>query len=56
MKMAAIVGKTIASMIPTESIRMVFWAAPIGPCGSRIFIGRSNPDFVLTTRIARNSN
>jgi hypothetical protein len=27
-------------MIPTESIRMVFSAAPIGPCGSRIFIAR----------------
>src|SRR5580704_19694757 len=33
-----IVGSTIASMIATESIRMVFSAAPIGPCGSRMFI------------------
>src|SRR4051812_34584967 len=32
------VGRTIASMIASESIRMVFSAAPIGPCGSRIFI------------------
>src|SRR5258708_14939250 len=31
-------GITIASMIASESIRMVLSAAPIGPCGSRIFI------------------
>src|SRR5579862_7740688 len=37
-KIARIVGSTIASMMATESIRMVFSAAPIGPCGSRIFI------------------
>src|SRR5215212_8768732 len=33
-----IVGTTIASMMATESIRMVLSAAPTGPCGSRIFI------------------
>jgi hypothetical protein len=33
-----IVGRTIASMIASESIRMAFSAAPIGPWGSRIFI------------------
>jgi hypothetical protein len=27
------VGATIASMIPVESIRIDFSAAPIGPCG-----------------------
>src|SRR5260370_4407518 len=32
------VGSTIASIMASESIRMVFSAAPIGPCGSRIFI------------------
>src|ERR1700692_72753 len=32
------VGTTIASIIATESIRMVLLAAPIGPCGSRMFI------------------
>src|SRR5215208_3503230 len=37
-RMATIVGTTIANMIATESIRMVLSAAPIGPCGSRIFI------------------
>jgi len=37
-KIATMVGRTIASMIASESIRMVFSAAPIGPCGSRIFI------------------
>ena len=37
-KIVTIVGSTIASMIVSESIRMVFSAAPIGPCGSRIFI------------------
>src|SRR3977135_829669 len=37
-KIVTIVGSTIASMIASESIRMVFSAAPIGPCGSRIFI------------------
>src|SRR6267154_3217765 len=37
-KIATIVGRTIASMIAIESIRMVLSAAPIGPCGSRIFI------------------
>src|SRR5258707_6903540 len=37
-KIATIVGSTIASMIASESIRMVFSATPIGPCGSRIFI------------------
>jgi hypothetical protein len=30
------VGSTIASMIASESIRMVLSAAPIGPCGSRM--------------------
>jgi len=40
-KIAMIVGSTIASMIPHESIRIVFSAAPIGPCGSRIFIARA---------------
>src|SRR5664279_3714392 len=34
------VGTTIASMIATESIRMVLSSAPIGPCGSRMFIGK----------------
>src|SRR3954454_8873045 len=37
-RIATIVGTTIASMIATESIRIVASAAPIGPCGSRIFI------------------
>src|SRR5712671_5036848 len=37
-KIVTIVGSTIASMIVSESIRMVFSTAPIGPCGSRIFI------------------
>src|SRR5215212_10711613 len=37
-RIAMIVGTTIASMIATESIRIVASAAPIGPCGSRIFI------------------
>src|SRR5260370_21959381 len=37
-KIARIVGRTIASMIASESIRMVLSAAPIGPFGSRIFI------------------
>src|SRR6267142_6178282 len=37
-KIATIVGRTIASMIASESIRMVLSAAPIGPCGSRMFI------------------
>src|SRR5947209_6775714 len=32
---AAIVGTTMASMIASESIRMVLSAIPIGPCGSR---------------------
>src|ERR1700722_9491310 len=40
-KIAAIVGKTIASMIAIESIRMTLSAAATGPCGSRIFIGGS---------------
>ena len=31
---AAIVGTTIASMIASESIRIVFSASPTGPCGS----------------------
>ena len=35
---ATMVGSTIASMIAMESIRMVLSAAPIGPCGSRMFI------------------
>src|SRR5262249_57525559 len=42
-KSAAIVGSTIASMIAIESIRIVFWAAAIGPCGSRMFIGERLP-------------
>src|SRR6201994_1957557 len=33
------VGSTIASMMAIESIRIVFSAAAIGPCGSRMFIG-----------------
>src|SRR5260221_11670813 len=37
-KIATMVGSTIASMIASESIRMVLSAAPIGPCGSRVFI------------------
>src|SRR5689334_19771311 len=37
-RIAAMVGSTIASMIATESIRIVASAAPIGPCGSKIFI------------------
>ncbi len=32
---AAIVGSTMASMIATESSRMVLSAVPTGPCGSR---------------------
>ena len=54
--MAMMVGTTIASMIAIESIRMVFSAAAIGPCGSRIFIGKSNPDFLLPVRVARNDD
>src|SRR3954452_2206401 len=38
--MATIVGTTIASMMATESIRMVMSAAATGPCGSNMFIGR----------------
>ncbi len=34
-KVAAIVGTTIASMMASESIKIVFWASPTGPCGSR---------------------
>src|SRR5215475_7849446 len=30
-------------MIAIESIRIVFWAAAIGPCGSRMFIGERLP-------------
>src|SRR6185437_2836794 len=41
--MAMMVGTTIASMMATESIRMVFSAAATGPCGSRIFIGAPLP-------------
>src|SRR4051795_11276578 len=37
-RIATMVGNTIASMIATESIRIVASAAPIGPCGSKIFI------------------
>src|SRR4051794_29488436 len=40
--MATMVGSTIASMIASESTRMDFSAAPIGPCGSRMFIAPSS--------------
>ena len=39
-RIGTIVGRTIASMIPTETIRIGFSAAPIGPRGSRMFITR----------------
>ena len=48
--MAMMVGSTIASMIATESIRMVFSAAPIGPCGSRMFI--AEPELGTRTNAA----
>src|SRR5438067_13513846 len=41
--MATIVGRTIASMMAIESIRMVLSAAAMGPCGSKIFIGTAIP-------------
>ena len=51
-KIAAIVGKTIASMIAIESIRMTFSAAATGPCGSRMFIGASGKDAGRSPAIA----
>src|SRR5882757_4272253 len=43
------VGTTIASMIATESIRMVLSAAPMGPCGSRIFIAEPDHEPIATS-------
>src|ERR1700760_2628408 len=54
--MAMMVGITIASMIAIESMRMVFSAAPIGPCGSRMFIGAPNSEFLLTARISQEND
>ena len=34
------VGTTIASMMKTESTKMVLLAAATGPCGSSKFIGK----------------
>ncbi|MGY4291289.1 hypothetical protein ACVWXO_010555 [Bradyrhizobium sp. LM2.7] len=34
------VGTTIASMMKTESTRIVLFAAATGPCGSSRFIGK----------------
>ena len=47
-KIATIVGRTIASMIASESIRMVLSAAPIGPCGSRMFIAEPEIETLIT--------